>query len=136
MTMGEGGAVVTNDPALYRIIMSFRDWGRDCWCPPGKDDTCQQRFTQQFGELPLGYDHKYVYSHFGYNLKVTDMQAAVGCAQLEKFPAFAQRRRENWAYLRKALAVYEDKLILPEAAPHSDPSWFGFLLTVNPPRAI
>lgn len=131
MTMGEGGAVYTNDTQLKRLIESFRDWGRDCWCPSGKDNTCNNRFTRRFGELPLGYDHKYVYSHFGYNLKATEMQAAVGLAQLKKFPAFAEARKKNWAYLRKALDKYSDKLVLPEPAAHSDPSWFGFLLTVK-----
>ena len=131
LTMGEGGAVYTDDTRLKRIIESFRDWGRDCWCPSGKDNTCGRRFTQKFGDLPLGYDHKYVYSHFGYNLKATEMQAAVGLAQLEKFPAFAKARRKNWAYLRKALEKYSGKLILPEPEPGSDPSWFGFLVTVK-----
>jgi len=131
MTMGEGGAVYTNDTLLKRLIESFRDWGRDCWCPSGKDNTCNNRFTRQFGELPMGYDHKYVYSHFGYNLKATEMQAAVGLAQLKKFPAFAEARRKNWAYLRKALDQYSHKLILPEPTPKADPSWFGFLITVK-----
>jgi len=131
MTMGEGGAVYTNDIQLKRIIESFRDWGRDCWCPSGKDDTCKHRFTQQFGELPIGYDHKYVYSHLGYNLKVTDMQAAIGCAQLEKLPAFIEARRKNWQILRDELEELKDVLILPEAAPQSEPSWFGFLLTIR-----
>jgi CDP-4-dehydro-6-deoxyglucose reductase, E1 len=131
MTMGEGGAVYTNDVQFKRIIESFRDWGRDCWCPSGKDDTCKQRFKQQFGELPRGYDHKYVYSHFGYNLKVTDMQAAIGCAQLEKLPAFIEARRKNWKQLRDGLAGLADRFILPEATLNSDPSWFGFLLTVR-----
>lgn len=131
MTMGEGGAVYTNDTLLKRLIESFRDWGRDCWCTSGKDNTCSNRFGQQFGELPFGYDHKYVYSHFGYNLKVTDMQAAIGCAQLEKFPGFIEARKKNWRLLRDGLASLEDRLILPEAAKNSDPSWFGFLLTVR-----
>ena len=131
MTMGEGGAVYTDDIQLKRLIESFRDWGRDCWCPSGKDNTCNNRFTRQFGELPSGYDHKYVFSHFGYNLKVTEMQAAVGLAQLEKFPAFAEARRKNWAYLRKVLAPFERRLILPESAPKSDPCWFGFLIIVK-----
>lgn len=129
MTMGEGGAVYTDNPLLHRIIRSFRDWGRDCVCPSGKDNLCGHRFDRQYGELPLGYDHKYVYSHFGYNLKATDMQAAIGCAQLEKFPAFVERRRHNFARLRKALEGMEDRFILPEACPNSNPSWFGFLLT-------
>lgn len=131
MTMGEGGAVYTNDIQLKRIIESFRDWGRDCWCPSGHDDTCKHRFTQQFGELPVGYDHKYVYSHFGYNLKVTDMQAAIGCAQLKKLPFFIESRQRNWKMLRDGLADLQDVLILPEAASNSLPSWFGFLITVK-----
>ena len=131
MTMGEGGAVCTNDNTLKRLIESFRDWGRDCWCPPGKDNTCKNRFTQQFGELPKGYDHKYVCSHFGYNLKVTDMQAAIGCAQLEKLPSFIEARRRNWRLLREGLADTNDRFILPEPTPNSNPSWFGFLLTVR-----
>jgi len=131
MTMGEGGAVYTNDITLKRIIESFRDWGRDCWCPSGKDDTCKHRFTQQFGELPVGYDHKYVYSHFGYNLKVTDMQAAVGCAQLKKFPGFIEKRRKNWQLLREGLSDLQDVLLLPEPMENSEPSWFGFLITVK-----
>ena len=131
MTMGEGGAVYTNDTRLKLLVDSFRDWGRDCWCQSGKDDTCGRRFTQKFGDLPLGYDHKYVYSHFGYNLKATEMQAAVGLAQLKKFPAFAEARRKNWAYLRKALDKYSAKLALPEPEGHSDPCWFGFLVTVK-----
>ena len=131
MTMGEGGAVYTNDTQLKRIVESFRDWGRDCWCPSGKDDTCRNRFTQQFGELPFGYDHKYVYSHLGYNLKVTDMQAAVGCAQLEKLSSFIEQRRQNWQMLRDGLDDLQDVLILPEKTANSKPSWFGFLLTVR-----
>ena len=129
MTMGEGGAVYTNNPLLNKIIRSFRDWGRDCVCPSGQDNLCQHRFDRQYGELPLGYDHKYVYSHFGYNLKVTDMQAAVGCAQLDKFPSFVERRRYNFDRLKAALMDAEDKLILPEPAENSIPSWFGFLIT-------
>lgn len=129
MTMGEGGATYTNDPLLARIIRSVRDWGRDCVCPSGMDNFCKHRFDRQYGELPFGYDHKYVYSHFGYNLKATDMQAAVGCAQLNKFPSFVERRRHNFAYLKKALECVSDKLILPEACENSNPSWFGFLLT-------
>ena len=129
MTMGEGGAVYTNNPLLNKIIRSFRDWGRDCVCPSGHDNLCQHRFDRQYGELPLGYDHKYVYSHFGYNLKVTDMQAAVGCAQLDKFPSFVERRRHNFDRLKAALMDAEDKLILPEPAENSIPSWFGFLIT-------
>ncbi len=129
LTMGEGGAVYTDDPLLHRVVRSLRDWGRDCMCPPGTDGICGHRFDGQYGELPAGYDHKYVYSHFGYNLKVTDMQAAVGCAQLEKLPEFTRRRRENFAYLKEALADCGDVFLLPEALPDSDPSWFGFLLT-------
>lgn len=129
MTMGEGGAVYTTNPVLYRIAKSMRDWGRDCICPSGTDNFCKHRFDGQYGELPKGYDHKYTYSHFGYNLKVTDMQAAVGCAQLEKFPSFVEKRKHNWARLRKDLEEASDKLILPEACPNSDPSWFGFLIT-------
>ncbi|QEM66885.1 lipopolysaccharide biosynthesis protein RfbH [Geobacter sp. FeAm09] len=131
MTMGEGGAVYTNDTLLKRLVESFRDWGRDCWCPSGRDNTCGNRFGQQFGELPFGYDHKYVYSHFGYNLKVTDMQAAIGCAQLVKLPDFIAARQKNWKLLRDGLAGLEDRFILPEATENSDPSWFGFLLTVR-----
>ena len=131
MTMGEGGAVYTNDSELHRIVNSMRDWGRDCWCPSGHDNTCGCRFTQQFGELPLGYDHKYVYSHFGYNLKVTDMQAAIGCAQLEKLPGFIEARQRNWQYLKDNLKDMDKYLILPEATENSSPSWFGFMMTVK-----
>lgn len=129
MTMGEGGAVYTNNPLLHKCIRSFRDWGRDCVCPSGKDNMCGHRFDRQYGELPIGYDHKYVYSHFGYNLKATDMQAAIGCAQLQKFPNFVARRRENFAHLHKILSVAENKLILPQPCENSNPSWFGFLIT-------
>ena len=129
MTMGEGGAVYTKNPLLHKIVRSFRDWGRDCVCAPGQDNLCGHRFDRQYGELPLGYDHKYVYSHFGYNLKATDMQAAVGCAQLRKFPSFVERRIHNFNYLKEALKGTEDKLILPEACENSEPSWFGFLIT-------
>lgn len=129
MTMGEGGAVYTNNPLLNKIIRSFRDWGRDCVCASGRDNMCGHRFDKQYGELPLGYDHKYVYSHFGYNLKVTDMQAAVGCAQLKKLPGFVEARKKNFAYLSKRLGNLEDKLILPEACPEAEPSWFGYLIT-------
>jgi len=129
MTMGEGGAVYTSDPLLHKITRSLRDWGRDCVCPSGKDNLCGHRFDRQLGELPFGYDHKYVYSHFGYNLKATDMQAAIGCAQLEKFPSFVEKRRYNWQKLHEGLVDLQDNLILPEAAPRSDPSWFGFLIT-------
>lgn len=131
ITTGEGGAVYTNNPLLNKIVLSLRDWGRDCSCPPGMDNLCGNRFNKQFGELPTGYDHKYVYSHFGYNLKLTDMQAAVGTAQIEKLPSFIQKRRENWQKLYDGLKDLEDKLILPEACPGSKPSWFGFLLTVR-----
>ncbi len=129
MTMGEGGAVYTDNPLLHKIIRSFRDWGRDCSCPSGCDNLCGHRFDRQYGELPLGYDHKYVYSHFGYNLKATDMQAAIGCAQLEKLPSFAARRKENFARLKAGLAGTEESYILPGACEKSDPSWFGFLIT-------
>ncbi len=129
MTMGEGGAVYTDHPLIHKAVRSLRDWGRDCVCPSGRDNMCGHRFDKQYGELPLGYDHKYVYSHFGYNLKATDMQAAVGCAQLAKFPAFVEKRRHNFDRLRAALTDVEDKLILPEACPNSKPSWFGFLIT-------
>lgn len=131
MTMGEGGAVYTNNSKLARLVNSFRDWGRDCWCDSGKDDTCKYRFTKQFGELPLGYDHKYVYSHFGYNLKVTDMQAAIGCAQLEKLPAIVEARRNNWERLYNGLKDLSDKIVLPEKEKDSNPSWFGFLISVK-----
>lgn len=129
MTMGEGGAVYTDNPLLNKIIRSLRDWGRDCVCPSGTDNLCRHRFDRQYGELPLGYDHKYVYSHFGYNLKATDMQAAIGCAQLAKFPSFVDRRRYNFGKLRESLTDVQDKLILPEAFPQSNPSWFGFMMT-------
>jgi CDP-6-deoxy-D-xylo-4-hexulose-3-dehydrase len=131
ITMGEGGAVYTNDSELSRIILSLRDWGRDCYCPSGKDNTCKRRFTQKFGKLPAGYDHKYVYSHFGYNLKVTDMQAAIGCAQLEKLPEFIEKRKNNWNLLKAKLSHLNNKYILPEPSKNSDPSWFGFVLTVK-----
>ena len=136
MTMGEGGCVYTNDPKLNRLIKSFRDWGRDCVCPSGRDNFCGHRFDGQYGELPQGYDHKYVYSHFGYNLKVTDMQAAIGCEQLKKFPSFIERRRHNWERLRAALAPAGDNLILPEPCPSSRPSWFGFLISVRPESGL
>lgn len=129
ITMGEGGAVYTNQPLLHRIIRSMRDWGRDCICASGQDNQCGHRFDRKYGELPLGYDHKYVYSHFGYNLKVTDLQAAVGCAQLEKLPGFAEARREHFQYLKAHLADMEEYFILPEACEDSDPDWFGFMLT-------
>lgn len=129
MTMGEGGAVYTDNLLLHKCIRSFRDWGRDCICPSGHDNLCGHRFDRQYGELPLGYDHKYVYSHFGYNLKATDLQAAIGCAQLEKFPGFVEKRRHNFDRLKEGLKGLEDKLILPEACANSRPSWFGFLIT-------
>ena len=131
MTMGEGGCVYTNDPKLHRLILSFRDWGRDCICPSGHDNFCGHRFDGQYGELPKGYDHKYVYSHFGYNLKVTDLQAAIGVEQLKKFPSFIERRRHNWARLRAALEGAQDRLILPEPAAGSEPSWFGFMISLR-----
>jgi CDP-6-deoxy-D-xylo-4-hexulose-3-dehydrase len=131
MTMGEGGAVYTNDTRLKRLVESFRDWGRDCWCPSGRDNTCKRRFSQQFGLLPEGYDHKYVYSHLGYNLKVTDMQAAIGCAQLEKLPDFINARKRNWRLLRDGLSELADRFVLPEPTKNADPSWFGFPLTVR-----
>ncbi len=136
MTMGEGGCVYTNNPLLHRLILSFRDWGRDCVCPSGRDNFCGHRFDGQHGELPAGYDHKYVYSHFGYNLKVTDLQAAIGCEQLKKFPSFIERRKHNWARLRAALEETSDRLILPEAAENGDPSWFGFLISVRPESGL
>lgn len=129
MTTGEGGAVYTSNPLLHRIARSLRDWGRDCVCPSGKDDTCGHRFTMQFGELPLGYDHKYVYSHFGYNLKATDLQAAIGCAQLEKLSDFVETRKKNHALLKEYLSDLQEYFILPESMSESEPSWFGFILT-------
>lgn len=129
MTMGEGGAVYTRDPLLHKIIRSMRDWGRDCICPSGMDNLCKHRFDKQYGTLPLGYDHKYTYSHFGYNLKATDLQAAIGCAQLEKFPSFVERRKENFKRLRAGLESVQDKLILPDPVENGNPSWFGFLIT-------
>lgn len=131
LTMGEGGAVYTNNPLLNKLIRSYRDWGRDCMCASGQDNLCQHRFTRQFGELPLGYDHKYTYSHFGYNVKVTEMQAAIGCAQIKKLAKFTEMRRNNFSYLKENLKCLEDKLILPEATENSNPSWFGFLITVK-----
>ena len=132
ITMGEGGAVLTNKPALQVLIDSFRDWGRDCWCEPGCDNTCGKRFDWQLGTLPCGYDHKYTYSHVGYNLKATDMQASLGVSQIAKLPDFISRRKENFAYLRDALRPLEEFLILPEATENSDPSWFGFTIAVKP----
>jgi len=131
ITMGEGGAVLTNDPMLRKIILSFRDWGRDCWCEPGHDNTCRKRFSWQLGELPFGYDHKYIYSHIGYNLKVTDMQAAVGVEQLKKLPKFIKVRRDNFNFLYNKLKKYKGYLILPEPTENSEPSWFGFPILVR-----
>ena len=136
ITMGEGGAVCTDDPLLRKILASLRDWGRDCTCSPGEDGRCGRRFSEKWGDLPLGYDHKYVYSHFGYNMKVTDLQAAVGCAQLDKLPRFVAARKANFAALRDALTDLEDVFILPEATSGADPSWFGFLLTVRPESEV
>jgi len=131
ITMGEGGAVLTSDPRLRKLVESYRDWGRDCWCAPGHDNTCGKRFDRELGDLPPGYDHKYVYSHLGYNLKATDLQAAVGVSQLAKLPEFIARRRANHAYLRRALEPLQEYLILPEPEPHSEPSWFGMVLTLR-----
>jgi CDP-6-deoxy-D-xylo-4-hexulose-3-dehydrase len=131
ITMGEGGCVVTNDEDLARVVRSIRDWGRDCYCTGGENNTCGMRFSQKFGNLPFGYDHKYVYSHIGYNLKVTDLQAAIGCAQLDKLDFFTLRRKDNFRKLMDILKPYEDRLILPSATEHSDPSWFGFVITVR-----
>jgi CDP-6-deoxy-D-xylo-4-hexulose-3-dehydrase len=131
MTMGEGGAILTSDTRLKKIVESFRDWGRDCWCNPGVDNTCEKRFGWQLGDLPFGYDHKYTYSHVGYNLKMTDMQAAVGCAQLQKLPEFIEKRQQNYQFLFDKLQDLEDVLVLPEATSGSEPSWFGFLLSVR-----
>lgn len=136
MTMGEGGCVYTDDPLLNRLIRSYRDWGRDCVCSSGQDNFCGHRFDGQYGQLPQGYDHKYVYSHFGYNLKVTDMQAAIGCEQLKKFPQFIERRRYNWGRLHAALQSVKDELILPEPSENSVPSWFGYLISVRPERGL
>ncbi|MBO5569559.1 MAG: lipopolysaccharide biosynthesis protein RfbH [Clostridia bacterium] len=136
MTMGEGGCVITDNSLLSRLILSYRDWGRDCICVSGQDNRCGHRFDGKYGELPSGYDHKYVYSHLGYNLKVTDLQAAIGCEQLKKMNGFIQARRQNWAYLRSALEPASDKLILPKPAEHSNPSWFGFLISMRPETGI
>lgn len=132
ITMGEGGAVVTNDSKLYKIIMSFRDWGRDCWCAPGKDDTCKKRFSYQLGNLPMGYDHKYTYSHIGFNLKITDWQASIALAQLDKLPAFLEKRTKNAQYLIGKLNDLQEYLILPQVSSNVKPSWFGFLISVKP----
>ena len=131
MTMGEGGCVYTDNPLLHRLILSYRDWGRDCICPSGHDNFCGHRFDGQYGQLPKGYDHKYTYSHFGYNLKVTDLQSAIGVEQLKKFPDFIERRRHNWDRLRKALEPVSDRIILPEPIENSRPSWFGFLISIK-----
>ena len=136
MTMGEGGCVITDNSLLSRLILSYRDWGRDCICVSGQDNRCGHRFDGKYGELPSGYDHKYVYSHLGYNLKVTDLQAAIGCEQLKKMNGFIQARRQNWAYLRSALEPASNKLILPKPAEHSNPSWFGFLISVRQETGI
>lgn len=136
ITMGEGGAVLTQRPALTKIIESFRDWGRDCWCDPGCDNTCGKRFEWQLGTLPQGYDHKYTYSHIGYNLKLTDMQAAVGVAQLERLPGFIEQRKRNFSMLKERLTGTEDAYLLPQATPNSDPSWFGFPIAVRPESGL
>ncbi|MCR4647573.1 MAG: lipopolysaccharide biosynthesis protein RfbH [Lachnospiraceae bacterium] len=136
LTMGEGGCVYTDNPLLHKLILSYRDWGRDCICSSGEDNHCKMRFEGKHGELPEGYDHKYVYSHLGYNLKVTDMQAAIGCEQLKKLPVFTEKRKENWKKLYDRLKCVEDKLILPEPAPGSNPSWFGFLISVRPESGL
>lgn len=136
ITMGEGGAVLTDNPNLKTLIESFRDWGRDCWCEPGKDNTCGKRFDWELGDLPCGYDHKYTYSHIGYNLKLTDMQAAVGVSQLKKLPAFIAARRKNFDYLYNGLKQYENVLMLPTSTPGSEPSWFGFPLAIRPESSI
>jgi len=132
ITTGEGGCVFTQSPELKVLVESFRDWGRDCWCEPGEDDTCGKRFAWQLGSLPFGYDHKYIFSHIGYNLKLTDMQAAVGVAQVAKLSRFVEARRQNWRLLREGLAPYEGYLVLPERTPETDPSWFGFIVTIRP----
>lgn len=136
ITMGEGGAVYTDNDLLARIMVSFRDWGRHCTCPTGKDNTCGHRFDGQYGELPKGYDHKYVYSHFGYNLQITDMQAAVGCAQLKKLNGFVEKRRNNWKTMYERLSELEDKLMLPYHEPEANPSWFGFSMTIRPESGL
>lgn len=131
ITTAEGGAVLTNDPQLYQIARSIRDWGRDCWCPTGKDNTCGRRFNWQMGKLPYGYDHKYIYSEIGYNLKMTDLQASIGVAQMDKLESFTKKRKENFEYLHNKLKEFEDYFILPKATENSEPSWFGFLLTIK-----
>lgn len=136
MTMGEGGCVYTDNPILHKLILSYRDWGRDCICPSGCDNFCGHRFDRQYGMLPRGYDHKYVYSHFGYNLKATDLQAAIGVEQLKKLPAFIERRRQNWNRLHKLLECVQDRIILPEPEENANPSWFGFLISIKPESGI
>jgi CDP-6-deoxy-D-xylo-4-hexulose-3-dehydrase len=136
ITMGEGGAVFTNKPRIRRVVESFRDWGRDCWCQPGQDNTCGKRFARKLGDLPHGYDHKYTYSHLGYNLKITDMQAAVGLAQLDHLEDFIAARRANFAALTQLLTEMEDVFILPQATPGSDPSWFGYPITIRPESGV
>jgi CDP-6-deoxy-D-xylo-4-hexulose-3-dehydrase len=136
ITMGEGGAVMTSNSVLKKIAESFRDWGRDCWCPPGVDDTCGKRFDWNLADLPKGYDHKYIYTHIGYNLKVSDMQAAVGVSQLKKLPGFIKKRNENFEYLMKGLAHLEDKIILPKVIDGAEPSWFGFPISIKPESGI
>ena len=136
MTMGEGGCVYTNNSMLDKLILTYRDWGRDCICVSGQDNFCGHRFEGKYGELPEGYDHKYVYSHFGYNLKVTDMQAAIGCEQLKKLPNFVEQRRRNWMRLYNGLKSIEDKIILPKAIKNSNPSWFGFVISIRPDTGL
>ena len=136
MTMGEGGCVYTNNPLIHRLLLSYRDWGRDCICPSGRDNFCGHRYEGQFGQLPQGYDHKYVYSHFGYNLKVTDLQAAIGIEQLKKLPSFIEKRCHNWGRLHRALYPIRDRIILPEPAKNSQPSWFGFLISIRPESGL
>ncbi|GAV22604.1 lipopolysaccharide biosynthesis protein RfbH [Carboxydothermus pertinax] len=136
ITTGEGGAVITNNITLKRIVDSFRDWGRDCWCAPGKDNSCGKRFSQQHGDLPFGYDHKYVYSHLGYNLKMTDLQAAIGVAQMDKLDYFIQKRKENWKLLKEGLNDLEEYFVLPEPTENSDPSWFGFMITIRDKKKL
>ncbi len=136
MTMGEGGCVYTDNPLLSRLSLSYRDWGRDCICASGEDNHCGHRFDGQYGELPLGYDHKYTYSHLGYNLKATDLQASIGCAQLKKLQTFTIARRHNWQYLCDALQIAKDRVILPQPVQNSEPSWFGFIITVKPENGL